>query len=773
MRKVLFSISLLCFTLAVAPPAYAADEGTISGRAVTHGGAIAAGATLRVVGTSRTATADAEGRFEIAGLPPGRYVIEASSPRHGRAIARVELAAGARVEVEIELDVLLHAEAITVTAAPDARAAGDVARPVSVLQGSELLVAAEASLGETLARQPGVSTTYFGPGASRPVIRGLGGDRIRILDNGLGTGDVSSTSPDHAVGLEPLSTERIEIVRGPATLLYGSSAVGGVVNVIDGSIAEVLPGRPISGAVTLRGGTAADERAGAVELAGNLGRLAWFASGSKREAKDLEIPGFAETRALREAEHGHGEDEEEEEELAFGVLPNSAIESGGARLGLSWVGKAGFLGVSVSGFDTLYGVPGHAHGHGHDEDGEEHDHEGEEHGEEEPVRIDLEQRRVDLRGELARGFGPVKRLKFRFGHYDYRHLELEGDEVGTRFETDGWEGRLEAAHRPFGSVTGAWGLQVGRRDFEAEGEEAFVPPSRTDSWALFAFEEVAAGPLTWQFGARYESQQIDVRPAELPDRSFSGVSGSLGLVWKLSESVSSSLALSRSVTLPNPEALYSDGPHAATRVYEIGDVTLGEEVSLGGDLGFRFDSERIRVEASLFHNRVDDFIVERLTGEEEDGLPVVRFGAVDAELSGFEIDAHLGLVHAHPNHLELHLSLDGVRAEERASGQPLPRIPPLRYGVGLNYQSESWFGKIEAMRVAKQDRLAAFETETAASTRIDAAIGYRFFLAGTVHDVVLSGRNLTDQESRVHASYLKDLAPLPGRDLRLSYRLAF
>jgi len=751
-------------------PASDPSPTVLRGTVLDSAGAAVAGATVRVSGTTRQAVTDAEGAFRFEALPPGRYVLQASSSREGRAVASVELPAGGDREVELRLDVDVHGETLTVTASPDPRAADEIAVPVAVIDAIELLAIREPSLGETLAKQPGVSSTYFGPGASRPIIRGLGGDRIRILDNGLGAGDASSTSPDHAVAADPLAAERIEIVRGPATLLYGSNAVGGVVNVIDGSIPDVLPEGAIHGALTLSGGTAADERAGAISLGGAVGRLAWSISAGGRESDDVEIPGFAESQALRDAEEEVEEHEEEAE--AFGILPNSASEGESLRAGLSWVTEHGFFGVSASGHDTLYGIPGHAHEHEHDEGEEGGEDEEEEHAGE-GVRIDLEQRRVDVRGELVRELGPLRGLKLRAGTYDYEHAELEGEEIGTLFQTDGWELRFEAPHRQFGAVSGTWGLQMNQRDFEAIGEEAFVPANDSEGFALFTFEEIRSGSVAWQLGARYESQDISVSDPGLPGRSFSGMSGSAGFSWSPNESWRTSLALSRSVTVPNPESLYSNGAHLATQVYEIGDPSLDEEVSLGADLALHFESDWLHMIVSGFFNRVDDFVAERFTGEEIDELPVVRFGAVDAELYGAELDAHVALLHAEPHHLELDLRYDFVRGEERGGGTPLPRIPPPRYGAGFSYRGEQWSAEIAGTRVTEADRLAPFETPTAAHTLLDASVGYRFYSGGTVHDLVLSGKNLTDEEARVHSSYIKELAPLPGRDVRLSYRLAF
>jgi iron complex outermembrane receptor protein len=750
----------------LAPAAGAVESATVTGRVVAAGAPVA-GAQVRALGTTRQASSDADGAFALDGLPPGRVVVEAQSARHGRAVATLEVAAGEVARVELVLSREIHGGELTVTASPSARAGDELARPLSVLDGAELLAALEPTLGETLAKQPGVSSTYFGPGASRPVIRGQGGDRVRVLDNGLGTGDVSTTSPDHAVALDPLAAERVEVVRGPATLLYGAGAVGGVVNVLDDAIPDYLPEERLTGSLTLRAGTAAEERAGSVELAGSLGRLAWHADLSRRESDDIEIPGYAESAALRAEEEAEGEGEEEEQ--AFGVLPNSAVETESGRFGVSWVGDRGFLGVSYARFDTLYGVPGHAHEHA---EGEER--EGEEHEEEEaPVRIDLAQERLDVRGEWSLSRGLLRGLALRLGRVDYEHVELEGDEVGTRFTTDSREARLEARHRDFGPLTGAWGAQWSEREFVALGDEAFVPANDASTRALFAFEEVVSGPLTWQFGARYEEIEFDVADPALPDRSFDGLSGSAGVVWMAREELSLVASIARSVTAPNAEALYSNGPHVATRVFEVGDPTLGEETSLNAEVGARGEAGRFRGELTLFRNDVDDFVYEAFTGDEEDGLPVVAFRQDDARFTGFEAQGHVELFHEDESHLELDLSVDSVRAEIRKSGDPLPRIPPLRFGAGLTWRSDRWSASADVRRVEAQDRVAPFESGTDGYTLVGASLGWRFFVGDTVHDLLLSGANLTDEEARVHASYLKELAPLPERDLRLTYRVSF
>ncbi len=737
------TVWLAALSLGGAPTALAQEVASISGRVLTESGEPAADATVTVTELRRRIRVGSDGSYVIPDLRPGEYRLEAQSPRHGIAVNRVAVEPGQRVEHDLVLDHLFHAEPITVSAAPGSRGLEEVAQPVGVVEGRDLAAQREATLGETLSDEPGVSSTYFAPGSSRPGIRGLGGDRIRILEGGVGTGDASSTSPDHAISHDPLSTERIEIVRGPATLLYGSSAIGGVVNVIDGRIPRLALDVPVTGSLELRGGTVADERSGALSISGGLGPVAWHLGGLTRDTDDYEIPGFAEA----EPDDGDGEP-------AFGVLPNSALESSNLTGGLSLVGESGFLGFSLSGYDHDYGVPGHGH-------------------EEEVVRIDMDQRRFDVEGELNRPAGPLEGARLRLGTTDYEHVELEGTEVGTRFTNEAWELRLEAPHRDIGRLGGAFGLQVLGREFAAIGEEAFVPPTDTDTWALFVFEELTLGSLRLQFGGRYESGVVATREGDLRERSFDAFSASGGLVWAPRDETTISLAVARSARIPTSEELFSGGPHLATNAFEIGDPDLDRESSLGVDLGVRHSAGRLTGEVSVFANRFSDFIYEAFTGEVEGGLDVIRFTQADALFTGAEAHLDMELLHREPHHLTLELTGDVVRAELAATDGPLPRIPPARIGAGIHYQGSALWGGFELRRVFEQARVAELEEPTDGYTMAEATLGYRFFVGGLVHDLILRGTNLTDVEARNHVSFLKDSAPLPGRDLSLAYRLNF
>jgi iron complex outermembrane receptor protein len=713
----------------------------------------------------RTTTVDRDGAYRFEGVPAGDHLLRARSPRWGQAVLRVTAGANGETRADLELDLSVHHEAVVVTARGDARSLAELSQPVSVLSGEDLRFRDQATLGATLGEQPGVASTSYAPGASRPVIRGLGGDRIRVLEDGIGSADVSDTSPDHAVSFDPLQIEQVEVVRGPATLLYGSSAVGGVVNVLQDHIPTSGGTRPVSGSLDLLGGSVADYHGGRAAIKAGKGPLVVHADALKRKSEDYQIPGYAASEAIREMEEEEGEEGHEE---TFGTLPNSAVDSEGASAGLSLVGRPGYIGASFTAFDTLFGIPGGGHVHGGEHEGEEH--EGEEAV---AIRSDLRQRRVDVRGELFEPFSGFRAARLRFGVADYEHNEIEGDEIGTRFLNDAWEGRLELVHKPWGPAAGSFGFQVAKRELEAIGEEAFLPPSETTPWALFVFEEVGRGPLKLQLGARYESQEVDAFGDEPLSRSFDGFTASAGATWTSASGWHLGLTLARSDKLPSATELYANGPHAATRAFEVGDPALEKETSWGGDLSFGRRLGHFTGQVNLFANRFDGFIYERFSGEVEDGLDVIRFTQSDADFRGVEVTTTIDIVHRGERHLDLEGQLDYVHAELRASGEPLPRIPPFRWGAGLHYRDTRWTGRLELRGAAEQDRVSANELPTDGYTFLNSSLGYRLFLGRTVLSLMLRGTNLTDAEGRNHVSYLKDTVPMPGRDVRLTARLDF
>ncbi|MCK7595633.1 TonB-dependent receptor [Pseudomarimonas salicorniae] len=658
-------------------------------------------------------------------------------------------------------------DAVVVTATPLRQSAEELTRPVSVLAGQALDEQRAGTLGDTVSSLPGVQSSGFGPGVGRPVIRGLDGARVQTLSDGLSSLDASTVSADHAISIEPFLARQIEVLKGPATLLYGTGAIGGAVNVVDGRIPDAAPlgGQPMSGRAELRGDTATDQRTAMFKIQGGSDRFQLTADALHRETDDIEIPGFSESAALL-AEEGETPDPE-----TRGLLENSATRTTAGGIGASWLGERGFLGFAVSGFDSLYGVPGH--GHAHEEDHEDKGSitldEGDE--EEESVRIDLEQRRFEARGGLLQPFALHDSISFKLARTDYEHLELEGDEIGTRFENDGVEGRIEAVHAELNGWRGAWGLQYGRRDFSAIGEEAFVPPSLSRDLGLFLIEQKQLNPdFRLELGARIDEVEID--PEGAPAADFSPFSASASLRWELNETFHLDFGLDRAERAPTAEELFSDGPHIATQSFEIGDAALDTEVANRLEVGSHWHIEGFSVKAALYTTRFDDFIYLADTGLEEDELPVRAWTQGDARFNGFELEVDKTLGEWESGLWSLRMTADAVRAR-LTDGDDLPRIPAARLGAQLRWEKDGWRAHLGAMRYDDQDRVAEFERPSEGYTLVDAQLAYHFDLQDAGWEVFLDARNLTDREARPHTSFLKDLAPLPGRNLQFGVRVFF
>lgn len=749
---------LMTLVLGFSSPARPQNTGSIEGKIVDVDGHGVSNARIGIAGTPRSARPEPSGAFRFDAVPPGDYALEVFSQRFGLRAQKVSVSPGETTRVAIQIERLYHMDEIVVTAGSE-RGRSDTYQGINVLAYRDLAARAVASLGETLAEEPGVSSTSFGAGASRPVIRGLGGGRIRVLEAGVTTGDVSDTSPDHAVAVEPTSADRIEIVRGPATLLYGSDAVGGVVNVLDGRIPRKPLSRPIEGSFYGSGGTASNEIVGGGELRFGQGPIAVHLSGMRRESDDYDIPGFAELDHDEE-EASHKDEEGHEEGPVEGTLPNSFVETTRGAAGVSYIGRSGYIGFSWSGMDSDYGVPG-----GHAEEGGGHG------GEEETVTIDLDQRRLDLEGAWNGSGSVLRRAKARWGFSNYRHRELEGEEVGTTFDNEQWELRLEADHTLADRLSGTIGLQLGSRDFAAIGEEAFVPASDTDQISFFLFEEVEHGPGRYQLGIRYERQTTSTSAGQ--DLTHDGVSLSTGANWEVSETTTFAVGAVRSQKLPSPNELQSNGPHLATNAFEVGDPMLEPETALSLDASIRVRVERSRAELTWFVNRFSDFIFQDITGLEEDGLPVLRYGQTDAIFTGLESRADVEVYHRGEHHVALTGKLDWVRAERTDTDEALPRIPPVRIGGGIRYDGNLLRGILNVTRHTKQDRVAPNEEPTGGYTMVDASVSLLLFVETVANEITLRGTNLGNVEARNHVSLLKEQAPLPGRSVRLLYRLHF
>ena len=700
-------------------------------------------------------------------------------------------------------------EEIIVTADPLGDVEGHMMRPVQVLAKEELKSRSIRNIGETVANELGVSSSDFGAAAGRPVIRGLAGSRVSVMENGISTLDVANMSADHAVPTEPAFARQVEIFRGPATLLYGSGASGGVINVVNDRILKYVP-ETLEGDIAIQYETVSDGVNGMGSFNFGTGNFAVHLDGMKRNTDDYDVPGYAELDA-------------DEGEMERGVLENSSIETENVSGGISWIGRRGFIGFSVSRLDSNYGIPG-SHFHGgegeedhHDEEGEEdhdeeegeedhdeeegeeedhHEEEGEEgHGGEGGARIDLRQTRYDLEADIDEPFPGIHRIRTRWTYNDYNHNELEASgEVGTAFDNDEVEGRVEIIHHPISIWQGAFGLHYRNKDFAAVGEESFVLPSKKETIAAFLLEKGDLGNWHTEFGARYEYQETSADTGEETSHDLFSVSG--GVSWDYAEGYEVGLAVTHAQRAPALEELYADGPHLATTTFNIGDTGLGKEKSTNFDFFWHKTAGKLTLTANLFYNRIDDFIFlkeQDLNGdgfadrveEDFDGDPadilepgqdgthlLVAQVQQNADFMGFELEAVVHALHGDYGALDVRLWADYVEGK-RSDDVSLPRITPWRYGAGMTYFLGPWYASLSYTRVNKQNDTAPFETSTRGYDDLNLYASYRISHGGNDVTLFVSAANLLDEEIRRHTSFVKELAPMPGRSGIFGVRVSF
>ena len=661
----------------------------------------------------------------------------------------------------------------------------DVLAGTSVMQGAELQRNLDGQVGEVLAKLPGVSATGFSPGASRPVLRGFSGERVRVLVDGIGSIDVSNTSADHAVTVDPLTADRIDVLRGPAVLLYGSQAIGGAVNVHDKRIPPRVPREAVHVDATLGLDTAANRREGGLSLDLPLGpSVAFHVDGSWRQTDDLEIPSYVLSQSLRsdlladaaeEDEEGHEEEAEELREAADlqGVLPNSWTETTSFGSGIAFFSGNSNLGISLGYYDTSYGVPGRPgmEHHHEEEEGDEHEEEeGEEHGDV-PVSIGLTQYRADLRGTLDLGDGFFDELNTRWGYSDYTHTELEGDEVGTVFDVEGVEGRAELVQTRRGGWGGTIGGQFYHRDFVATGAEAFVPPNTTDQYAIFTLQEFVAGPLDLELAGRYERSEISAETLSI-SRGFDTISGAFGVAHETGSGLRFGLNASRAERAPSAEELFADGPHIATQQYELGDPTLTSEKAWGLEGFVRGRIGLADINFAVFQSWFSDYIYLSETGLEEDDLPVFQQMQADANYFGVEGEISVPLHEAGSTALLADLRGDYIHAE-LSDGTPLPRIPPLSLLGALELQRGHFDARAEVQWFAEQTRLAPLETPSDDFAFVNLSLAWHPLEGNENFTLMLQADNVFDTEGRRHASFTKDFVPLADRNFKLSARASF
>jgi iron complex outermembrane receptor protein len=723
----------LLLILALTMPATAlAQTGRVAGVVVDRGTSVAVPGAIVLLESGaagpRTTNTDAKGAFAIENVTPGVYHL--SIRANGYLPANTDVTVSATTaSLDVQMNPDPHFSEV-VSVSPDPRSVFDSYQPTSVLGGQDLLTELQATIGATLSNQPGVAVRSFGPGPARPVIRGFDGDRVLVLKDGARMGDLSSQSADHGVNVNPASASRIEVVRGPATLLYGGNAIGGLVNVVTRSI----PTRPMEGSTgsfTFDTASASGEAGGAGEITAGRGALAVHFGGSGRRAGDFSTPD--------------------------GDVPNSFSRGGFVEGGLSYVTDAGYLGGSFAYDRTHYGIP-------FVEDGE--------------TSIDPRRRVFQVRGERTSLSGPFDSMRASAGVVRYRHDELDGEEVATAFANDTNEFEVKAHHRPAGRLSGTIGVWGLTRDFSAEGEEALAPPVSQTGFAAFLYEEASVSPhVTLQFGARVDRSSFDAGE-EFATRDFTNVSGSFGVLLRPSDVTTVAFSVARASRNPALEELYFHGPHPGNNAFENGDDALDSEHATGFDASFRWHGGRAAGEVTYFYNRVDNFIFREFTGGIEDDLPETFFTQADATVTG--IESHLDLTLA--GGLGVEAGLDYVRGELVDEGQPLPRIPPLRGRVGVRLQRNALQLGVDTTFNADQDRvlnalsdegevIGELPTDGYALVKVFAA--YSFVTGRATNTVALRIENAADRTYRNHLNYLKDLVPDVGRDIRLTFTIAY
>lgn len=770
---------------------------SVTGVVTDTNGKPVSGAVVSAEGSTKRVVTDEQGKYSFENLADGHLHLHVYSAYHVHGDLELENVTGAQVANFTLLKSTI--ENVVVTANAIESSVLESVIPVSVLAGDELRNRQAPTLGETLKATPGVHSSYFGPVAANPIIRGNDGPRVKITQNGLDVSDASRVGADHNVGSDAGTAVQIEVLRGPSTLQYGSGAIGGVVNVVDNRIPTSVP-QGLEGEAEVRHETATNERFAKADLNAGAGNWAFHLDAFTRETDDAEIPGFAE----REPDEGEEP----------GTLESSAIDGHSVTAGLSYVGDKGSFGFSVQQLDNLYGIPG---GHGHEEEEEEEGHDEEE---EEGVALDVDSTRYQIAGELLSPFKGISKIKLAAGYTDYEHVEQEGDEIGTTFANETTELRLTAENDSIAGWHGVVGLHVSGNEFEAIGEEAFTPPSDTDMLALFVVQQKKFGDLTLQLGGRIERNQISADSFEVPlaheeeeeegeeeeeeltlvefdEQDYTSVSLSAGFNWVYQDGYSLAVNLSRSERAPSSQELFSAGEHIATRTFDLGALfttndeggiefsgeQVDEEVSNNIDVTWRKFSGDWGFTLTGFYSQVDDYLYQADTGfvfeeghheedgveeeEEEEGLPILNFLQEDADLYGFEAQ----ITYQVNDVWTLTGFGDFVRAEVESGN--LPRIPPLRLGGEVAFSYEGWQGDFGVIWYDDQTRVSEFETETDGYTLIEAGVDYTWVTQDIDWTFYARGTNLTDEEARVHTSFLVDDAPLPGRGFTLGVRASF
>jgi iron complex outermembrane receptor protein len=678
---------------------------------------------------NREATTDTAGKYRIADVPADTYHLVIRLNQFLPTRAEITVKAGEQISDAQLVPELHYSEVVSVS--PEGKNQFESFQATNVLGGQELTKELQGTLGATLENQPGIALRSFGPGPARPVIRGLDGDRVLIVEDGLRMGDLSSQSGDHGVNVDPAGATSIEVVRGPATLLYGANAIGGLVNVVTNDIPRAPVTRP-TGSVTLDTLSGAPGGGGAGDIAVGNGKFAAHVSASGRRSQDFKTP--------------------------EGEVPNSFNRAGAVNIGAGYTSDRGYFGASYAYDRSHYGIP-------FVEEGE--------------TNLDPRRNNFTVRGESRNMGGFFDGVRGSFGVRRYKHDELDGEEIATAFVNNTTELEVLGHHKRLGRMKGSIGGSWLTRNFSATGEEALSPEVDQRGGAIYLYEEVAASQHAQiQFGGRYERASFEPVTDE-PARDFNNFSGSLGVLFLPSDSTTIAFSLASSARNPALEELYFHGPHAGNAAIENGDPDLTSERGLGFDVSFRWRSAVASGEVTYFVNRINNFIFREITGpvDPEEGLTPTVFAQADARLQGVEshIDVKVGPL------FWVEGGLDYVRGDLTELDVPVPRMPPLRGRAGVRLQKNAFQAGVEGIFTAKQDRINTFEFdgETVGETPTDAYnlmkvfASYSFGGTRTVNTITARLDNVTNELYRNHLNYLKDLAPEMGRNFTLVYSMKF
>ena len=817
MNKKTTLAALICASLS---PCVLAQS--IEGTVQTQSGKPLKDAKVELEGSGVTVKTGENGNFVFDEVRQGINEIHISAPGFNHLHNDI-VVSGSDVVTETFIVARSPIEVIDVIASPIHLSSMESAMPVSVLGGETLRRQQTATLGDSLEKLVGVHSSFHAKVASTPIIRGLSGPRVLITQNGLDVSDVSRVGPDHGVASEVSTAQQIEVLRGPATLFYGSGAIGGVVNVVDN---RVPTSSETQGEWLLEYGSVDDQKLTSFNATTGTDSFAFYADGFYRKSNDYNVPVSPE---IGSDEHSG---EHNSADTADFSVANSGEESNGFTLGTSYLFDKGYVGVSVEQFNREYGIPGHSHGeeeghdHGH---GHQEVHSGEEHSDEEhsdDVFADLEQTRIQLLSEMRFNDSIISGINVRAGFTDYEHSEIEGGSAGTIFENSTYELRLEVLHQPLADFNGGISFHYKNSDFAAQGNEAFTPPSTTEMFALAIMQERHFGDVLLQLGGRIERVTLTADNLLLPildsdpdmsegdgagdghdghnhghddhdhesatmltrefysNQEFTPFSLSIGAVWDFTPGYNFGVSVSQSQRAPSASELLSFGPHIGTRTYEVGAFfalnELGDEALIGLtdevidletatniDLTLRKTQGNIGFIFNVFYNQIDNYYYQSDTGlfakgGHGDELPVFIFQTDNVVLHGFEAKVAWQAT----DELNATLFSDFVRARLKDGGD-LPRTPPARFGTQLSYQTDRVSAHFDVTRYQSQEKVASFETTTGGYTLVDLSVSYDLPVMDNKLSIYLKGNNLTDIEARVHTSFLKDLAPRPGRNFSM------